>query len=83
MQGIIDWFTTNQELIAQIVGLVFALATVITALFNGPRKDAALTWITRIQGWLRSFGLATYKDEPGTGSIPFKKDTGKRIVATE
>lgn len=79
----IQWFTENQTLIATIVGLAFTIATVITSAFNGPRKDAALTWITRLQGWARSLGIATYKDEPGTLSVPLKGDSGKRVKVVE
>jgi hypothetical protein len=32
---------------------------------------------------LHGFGIGTYKDEPGSVSMPFKGDSGERIVQTE
>jgi hypothetical protein len=83
MENILEWFTNNGEQLGLIIGGVFGIATAIVALVNGPRSGVAQTWLDRILGVLRLIGLATFKDEPGTGSLPGFKDTGKRVVATE
>ena len=78
MQGLIDWFSTNQDLIVTIITGIFTFATVVTGFFNGPKKETALTWIDRVRGWFRIIGLVSYKDEPGTFSVPGAGDTGER-----
>jgi hypothetical protein len=50
---------------------------------NGPKADKASGVIERIMALLRGFGIGTYKDEPGSVSLPFKGDTKERIVQTE
>ncbi len=59
------------------------LAGQITGMFDGPRAAKAKSFFDWAIGLLRGFGLGTYKDEPGSGSLPFKGDTGERVVTTE
>lgn len=78
-----DWITENWAL---LVGAIYALLSAIglfVGLFEGPKADKAKSIFEKILSILRGLGLGTYKDEPGTGSVPFKGDTGKRIAAVD
>ena len=51
---------------------------IIVGWVNGPKADQAKTIMQTVISWIRVLGIGTYKDEPGTVSMPFKGDTGKR-----
>lgn len=50
---------------------------------EGPKAEKAVGIINWIVGFLRRFGPARYKDEPGTLSMPGKGDTGLRVKDVE
>ena len=78
----ITWIQTNgTTLLTAIVGAMGA-AGAIVGLFNGPKAAKAKGIIERVIALLRGFGIGTYKDEPGTLSVPFKGDSGERVVTT-
>ena len=79
----IDWIQNNWYAVLEGLGYLLLAAGAAVGFFNGPKADRAKTILDRILGILRSIGIGTYKDEPGTLSAPFKGDTGKRVVAVE
>jgi hypothetical protein len=75
-----------QEVFAKVVaalGTLSVAATAIVGFFNGPRASKARKGLDIILGFLRMVGFGTYKDEPGTYSMPLKRDTGERVATTE
>ena len=76
----INYITTNWLALGAVLYGAMSLAGQIVGLFDGPGADKARGVFDYILGLLRNFGLGTYKDEPGTTSIPFKGDTGQRIT---
>jgi hypothetical protein len=75
-----------QEIFTQVVtalGTLMVACTAIVGFFNGPTADKVRGIFDTILSFARMFGFGTYKDEPGTLSVPLKKDTGERIVTTE
>ncbi len=81
--GFITWITDNWATVAAAISGLMVAAGMITGLFDGPKAAKAKGIFDYILTLLRSFGVGTYKDEPGTASIPFKGDTGERVVTTE
>jgi hypothetical protein len=81
--GFIDWVQNNWYGMAEAVGGFVVAAGVIVGFFNGPKADKAKTVLDRILGLLRQIGVGTYKDEPGTFSVPLKPDTGVRVETTK
>jgi hypothetical protein len=81
MDNVITWITTNWPL---LVGSVYFLVSAVgqfVGFFNGPKAQKARGIFDTILDILRRFGAGTYKDEPGTNSVPFfSGDSGKRIV---
>lgn len=72
-----------QEIISMVItalGTIMVAATAITAMFNGPRAQKAKGILDLILSFLRMIGFGTFKDEPGTFSVPLKTDTGARVV---
>lgn len=61
------------------LGSLMIAATAIVAFFNGPRADKVRGVFDTILAFLRMIGFGTYKDEPGTLSMPLKPDSRKRI----
>jgi hypothetical protein len=80
--GFIDWIQNNWYTVAEAIGGLLVAAGVIVGFFNGPKADRAKTVLDRILGLLRQIGVGTYKDEPGTFSVPLKPDTGVRVETT-
>jgi hypothetical protein len=81
--GFLEWIQVNWFV---ALGGVYAILSAIgqwVGMFDGPDPDdktsKTLGIVNMIMGWLRTIGIGTYKNEPGTGSIPFKGDTGKRV----
>jgi hypothetical protein len=81
--GFIDWIQNNWYAMAEGVGYLVLFATVAVGFADGPKADRAKTVLDRVMGLLRQIGIGTFKDEPGTLSIPGAPDTGKRITAVE
>jgi hypothetical protein len=79
----IDWIQNNWYAVAEGIGYLVLAATVATGFVNGPKADKVKTVLDRIIGILRQIGIGTFKDEPGTLSIPGAPDTGKRVTAVE
>lgn len=79
----IDWIQNNWATMLEAIAGVLVTAGIITGFFNGPRADQAKSILDRILAMIRGLGIGTYKDEPGTGSLPFAPDSGKRIASTE
>lgn len=78
----IDWIQNNWYAVAEGFGYLVLAAGAIVGFFDGPKADRTKTILDRILGLLRQIGIGTFKDEPGTMSIPFKGDTGERITGT-
>ena len=80
MDNVFTWITTNWPL---MVGGLYALVSAIgqfVGMFNGPKAEKTRGIFDTILNILRRLGAGTYKDEPGTNSIPIiQGDTGKRI----
>jgi hypothetical protein len=81
--GFIDWIQNNWYAVAEGIGYLILAATVAVGFVNGPKADKAKTILDRIMGILRQVGIGTYKDEPGTFSMPLKPDTGERVETTK
>jgi hypothetical protein len=81
--GFIDWIQNNWYAMAEAVGGIVVAAGVVVGFFNGPKADKAKTVLDRILGLLRQIGIGTYKDEPGTFSVPLKPDSGERVETTK
>lgn len=64
------------------IGSLMIAATAIVAFFSGPKADKARGIFDTILAFLRMIGFGTYKDEPGTLSIPLKSDSGERVIET-
>jgi len=79
----ITWIQTNWYAVAQAFGYIVLFAGAVVAFFNGPPAEKAKTIIDRILLLLRQIGIGTFKDEPGTVSMPFKGDSKKRVTATK
>ena len=74
-----------QEIFTQVVqalGALMVASTAIVGFFNGPGADKARGIIDTILSFARMFGFGTFKDEPGTVSLPLKPDTKVRIAGT-
>lgn len=64
--------------------LTFLLtAAAIVGNREGPRAEKAKGILDWIVAFLRRFGPVTYKDEPGTWSLPGKGDSGERVKDVE
>ena len=75
-----------QETIVKVIqslGSLMVAATAIVAFFDGPKADKARGVIDTILSFLRMIGFGTFKDEPGTLSVPLKPDSGERVTGTE
>jgi hypothetical protein len=83
MENLITWVQTNWYGVAEAIGYLILGAGAIVAFFDGPKADKAKTVFDRILGLLRTIGIGTFKDEPGTLSIPGAKDSGERVATTE
>jgi hypothetical protein len=81
--GFIDWIQNNWYSMAEAAGGIVVAAGVIVGFFNGPKAGKAKTVLDRMLGLLRQIGVGTYKDEPGTFSVPLKPDTGVRVETTK
>jgi hypothetical protein len=81
--GFIDWIQNNWYAVAEGIGYLVLAAGAVVGFFDGPKADKAKTIFDRILGILRQVGIGTFKNEPGTLSIPGAPDSGKRITATE
>jgi hypothetical protein len=79
----VDWIQNNWLLAGGVLYAALSLAGQIVGMVNGPRADTASSVLERMMSLLRGFGIGTYKDEPGSVSMPFKGDSGQRIVQTE
>ena len=75
----INWITANWPLLLGFAYALISAAGQFVGMFDGPKTDKARGIFDYILGILRMFGAGTYKDEPGTTSVPFKGDTGDRI----
>jgi hypothetical protein len=81
--GFIDFIQNNWYAMAEGLGYLILAAGAIVGFFDGPKADKAKTIFDRILGILRQVGIGTFKDEPGTMSIPFKGDSGVRVETTK
>jgi hypothetical protein len=52
----------------------------LTGMVDGPRADKASGILDMIKLVLRRLGGGTFKDEPGTNSLPLVGDTGERVT---
>jgi hypothetical protein len=80
--GFIDWVQNNWYAVAEGIGYLVLFAGAVVGFFNGPKADKAKTIFDRILGLLRQIGIGTFKDEPGTFSMPLKPDSGERVATT-
>ena len=79
----IEWIQENgTTLIEAIIGVMVA-AGVIVGFFKGPKAGKAQGIIESIIAFLRTIGIGTYKDEPGTLSAPLVPDSKKRVKDVE
>jgi hypothetical protein len=83
MENLITWVQTNWYGVLEGVGYFILGAGVIVGFFNGPKAEKAKTVFGRILGLLRTIGIGTFKDEPGTLSVPGASDSGERVASTE
>ena len=87
MENFITWITANWMTMGLGLYLVLSAIGQFVGMFDGPDPDdgtsKTLRVTDRLMSILRSIGIGTYKNEPGTASIPFKGDTKKRITATK
>lgn len=67
MSDIIQWFSSNWEMLSSVIGALLTAASVITALTSTPVDDSVVSWIRKILGYM---SLLTHKDAPGTVSMP-------------
>jgi hypothetical protein len=74
-----DWITQNWPLVLGVIYAFLSAAGQLTGMFDGPKAEKAQGIFERILAILRGLGIGTYKDEPGSVSMPFKGDTGKRV----
>lgn len=79
----IEWLQNNWATLGEAIGGLMIVAGIIVGFFNGPKADKARGILDSMLSFLRMIGIGTYKDEPGTLSVPLKKDSGERIVTTE
>lgn len=77
----INWMTTNWPYVLGFLYALISAAGQFVGMFNGPGADKARGIFDYVLGILRSLGAGTYKDEPGTTSVPFVGDTNKRIAS--
>ena len=81
MENAVTWLTTNIPLVIGGLYILFSAAGQTTGMFNGPKADKAKNIFDVILLWLRRFGGGTFKDEPGTNSIPLLSgDSGERTT---
>jgi hypothetical protein len=81
MDNVVQWMTANWPYVMGFAYALISAAGQFVGMFDGPKADKARGIFDYILGILRSLGAGTYKDEPGTTSMPFKRDSGKRIVS--
>jgi hypothetical protein len=79
----VDWIQNNWLLAGGVLYALLSAVGQIVGMVNGPKADKASGVIERIMAILRSVGIGTYKDEPGTASLPFVGDSKKRITQVE
>ena len=79
----IEWIQNNWGMVLQAIIAAMVFAGMVTGMFNGPRAEKAKGIFDYILTLLRGFGVGTYKDEPGTLSVPFKGDTKERVATVE
>ena len=79
----IEWIQNNWMAVAQALAGLMVFAGMVTGFFAGPRADKAKGIFDYILGLLRTIGIGTYRDEPGTLSVPFKGDTKERVATVE
>jgi hypothetical protein len=83
MENFFNWITTNWPLVLGAVYFLVSAVGQFVGFFNGPKAENAKGVFEKILSILRRFGAGTYKDEPGTNSVPiFGGDTGLRIEST-
>ena len=78
-----EFFDQYGEMIVGTIVTFLLTAAAIVGNKAGPRAEKAVGIINWIVGFLRRFGPVTYKDEPGTWSLPGKGDSGERIKDVE
>lgn len=62
-----EWLTQNWQTILEAVGYLIGGATVIVGMINKPKANAAVEWLGKI---LKLLSAVTFKDEPGSLSVP-------------
>lgn len=77
----IDWITQNWQGVLNGVLYFLLGSVVIVGFFNGPAAGKAKTILERIIALIRTLGIGTYKDEPGSVSMPGKPDTKERVFS--
>jgi hypothetical protein len=72
---------TIQKVVTAL-GTLMVAATAIVAFFKGPKAEKTRGVFDTILAFLRMIGFGTFKDEPGTASMPLKPDSGERVTST-
>jgi hypothetical protein len=62
-----EWLQNNWQTILEALGYLIGGATVIVGLINKPGANKAVEWLGKI---LRLLSAVTFKDQPGTWSVP-------------
>jgi len=62
-----DWLQANWQTLVEALGYLIGGATVIVGLIDKPKANAAVEWLGKI---LHLFSAVTFKNEPGTLSVP-------------
>jgi hypothetical protein len=62
-----EWLQANWQTILESIGYLIGAATVIVGMINKPKANAAVEWLGKI---LKLLSAVTFKDEPGSLSVP-------------
>lgn len=77
------WIAENWPYVLGFAYFLVSAAGQLVGMFDGPdpdeKTDKARGVFEYILGILRTLGAGTYKNEPGTVSMPLKPDSGKRV----
>ena len=67
MEGFITFLQENGATILELVGGLIAICSVAVGLSNKPTAQTASGWLLKVA---KFFSAVTFKDEPGTISVP-------------
>jgi hypothetical protein len=81
MENVITWVTTYWPMIIGGAYIFVSAAGDLTGMVDGPKADKVSGIFDMIKLILRRLGGGTFKDEPGTNSVPLiAGDTGERVT---